>query len=50
MANHLFVEGKTHKTRPHVDISRKKISEIYAKTAVDNQMEKKLQGKCRLLS
>jgi hypothetical protein len=48
--NHLFKKGKTHKTRPHADISRQKINDTYAKTEVDNRREKTLQGKCRLLS
>ena len=50
MDSHLFMKGKTHKTQPHADISRQKISDIYANTEVDNRREKTLQGKCRLLS
>jgi hypothetical protein len=31
MDNHLFKKRKTHKTRPHVDITMQKISDTYAK-------------------
>jgi hypothetical protein len=34
--NHLFMKGKTHKTRPHADITRQKMSDNYAKTEVNN--------------
>jgi hypothetical protein len=47
---HLFKKRKTHKTQPHADISRQKISDTYAKIEVDKRRKKTLQGKCRSLS